>query len=349
MTRYIRFAKHRLSVSPGFTLIEMLVVIIIATTIAAIALPTLSRMAQGDQVRAGARQLQALLVAARDKALAADEPRGVRLLQDPDDLSLVRSIIFVEPAEPISAGGASASTDTAGSVRVVRQVTLAANSDGDTQELVAAQLQQLPQSGTNHVGVIRLGHAGQYHSFNVAAGSRVLTLDTPLPVGAASTTGRISDIEYVIPRPPVPIADGEVNQLPKGVAIDLGQMPASLATAVDASESRLSRLTRDENALAFDIMFAPDGRVIGSAARDSQIALWLRDEFVQDVSRNTAYSNRREVQTQGSDEHLLIVVHSRSGLVHAVRPLLQVRSPDDGFYDFDHYYDNVVRGYGTGL
>jgi prepilin-type N-terminal cleavage/methylation domain-containing protein len=67
----------------GFTLIELLVVIFIVLLISAVTLPTILPALGNRQVSEAARILQAALAGARDAAIHANAPRGIRLLPDP--------------------------------------------------------------------------------------------------------------------------------------------------------------------------------------------------------------------------------------------------------------------------
>lgn len=67
----------------GFTLIELLVVVVIVILVSAVTLPTVLPALSHREVSESARILQAALVGARDAAIRANGPRGVRLLPDP--------------------------------------------------------------------------------------------------------------------------------------------------------------------------------------------------------------------------------------------------------------------------
>jgi len=79
-TRHHRVRGHE---PRGFTLIELLVVITIIVLVSAAALPTILPALNHRQVSEAARILQAALAGARDAAIRANEPRGIRLLPDP--------------------------------------------------------------------------------------------------------------------------------------------------------------------------------------------------------------------------------------------------------------------------
>jgi prepilin-type N-terminal cleavage/methylation domain-containing protein len=67
----------------GFTLVELLVVMLIILLVSAVALPTVIPAITHRQVSEAARLLQASLVGARDAAIHNNAPRGIRLLPDP--------------------------------------------------------------------------------------------------------------------------------------------------------------------------------------------------------------------------------------------------------------------------
>lgn len=66
----------------GFTLTELLVVVLIVTLVSAVALPTVLPALNNRQIGESARILQAAIAGARDAAIKANAPRGIRLLPD---------------------------------------------------------------------------------------------------------------------------------------------------------------------------------------------------------------------------------------------------------------------------
>jgi prepilin-type N-terminal cleavage/methylation domain-containing protein len=73
----------------GFTLVELLVVIFIILLVSAVALPTVIPAITHRQVSEAARLLQGAIVGARDAAIHANAPRGIRLLPDPTFTPLI--------------------------------------------------------------------------------------------------------------------------------------------------------------------------------------------------------------------------------------------------------------------
>src|SRR5271165_1422620 len=68
---------------PGFTLVELLVVILIILLVSAVTLPTVISAISHRQVSEAARVLQGALVGARDSAIHNNAISGIRLLPDP--------------------------------------------------------------------------------------------------------------------------------------------------------------------------------------------------------------------------------------------------------------------------
>lgn len=82
----------------GFTLVELLVVLVIISIIAAVTLPVVIPAISHRQVSETARIIQGGLIAARDTALRANSPRGIRFLPDP-------TYSGIEPGTPPTLNG----------------------------------------------------------------------------------------------------------------------------------------------------------------------------------------------------------------------------------------------------
>lgn len=158
----------------GFTLIELLVVIVILAILAGLTLAVFNTTAGGDRIRGGARQLQSAVLGARDRAAQARAPRGVRLVVDPNDVTVVNSIIFID----------AGSLATDGSVRVGRRddggppaigTSLFPSSFGTTADGDADGNEATPGSGY-YLNVVRGYNTGWRTLYNqglLVSGSRI--------------------------------------------------------------------------------------------------------------------------------------------------------------------------------
>ena len=88
----------------GFTLVELLVVVALMLILITITVVSIDYGFTSERIRSGARQLQSALEGARDRAIFAKEPRGLRLLVDPTEPRMVTSVIYVGASFPWSRG-----------------------------------------------------------------------------------------------------------------------------------------------------------------------------------------------------------------------------------------------------
>ena len=79
----------------SFTLLELLVSLGIILILATLTMRLLNATLNSDRIRNAARELQSFLAGSRDRAVYAGQPRGVRLIQDPNDRSAVHSFVYV--------------------------------------------------------------------------------------------------------------------------------------------------------------------------------------------------------------------------------------------------------------
>ena len=88
----------------GFTLVELLVVVTVMLILIAMTVTAIDFSFTSERIRSGARQLASALEGARDRAIFAREPRGLRLLVDPDEPRMVSGMIYIGGAKNWSEG-----------------------------------------------------------------------------------------------------------------------------------------------------------------------------------------------------------------------------------------------------
>jgi prepilin-type N-terminal cleavage/methylation domain-containing protein len=98
----LRGRERRATRRGGFTLVELLVVILIILLVSAIALPSIISAVGHRQVSEAARILQAAIVGARDSAIKNNAPSGIRLLPDPTINGINPSTGLLDPTYPLA-------------------------------------------------------------------------------------------------------------------------------------------------------------------------------------------------------------------------------------------------------
>ncbi len=88
----------RSSTRAGFTLVELLVVISILAILVVMTVSSINFALSGDRTRGASRQVQSYLAGARDRAIYAKEPRGVRFMVDPNNPTAVTSMVYIAPS-----------------------------------------------------------------------------------------------------------------------------------------------------------------------------------------------------------------------------------------------------------
>jgi len=267
----------------GMTLVELLTALGIMILLAAIAVPTILSVIRGDRLRDASSSVQGFITAARERAALDNRPRGVRLVQDPDNPELVRQLIMIREADPVAPGGSlyggaivtnrfgannySSKPSYYDTVEVTYDQQFV-NSLLQSQTRGLVRLTRYDATSTFAVvrGVLRIGSSGPFRAFSyfpdtpgtsrnfVAASSpyparTLLVLDEPLPNSIGIDNGYLaaSGVGVEISRPPIPLEGVEPLILPQGIVIDLGQLPQPTGypatLSIDSSSQRLTKLT----------------------------------------------------------------------------------------------------------
>jgi type II secretory pathway pseudopilin PulG len=248
----------------------LLIVIVIILILLAATAATYSYSISADRVRAGARQLQSMLVGARDKAIYAKDIRGVRLLLDPTDNHMVNAVQYIgSPQKELGL--------------LTFDPTYTSDSTGQTIYWKSGTA----WSTLSNLGLLRAGariqipsNTGQWYyvasTGNASSGFLVLNQPVSDFAGSKATFG------YTLELSPTVLGDAEPVQLPRGVVIDLdgSQLPLYWYPG-SFGGSFLPRM---------DILFTPRGTVTGDATSVGMLHFHIAD--AGDVTRWHQISGR---------------------------------------------------------
>jgi len=282
------------AVAGGFTLVEMLVVIVIMLVLMSVTVTVINVSLDGERVRSGSRQMQSLLMGARDRAIRQQLPRGVRFQIDPSSPQsrpLVQSMIYIGASRNWSQGSITVHRNpgNSGLPDLIR---------GEfTEWFVLRYGEDLNQNGSLDSGEDRNGNTlldlgPLVDGARIKLGSRWYTITTTALLSVNNQWLRISpplvdtqptdepyqaipnrpiaarfdDGDYEMTLMPRVLANSQPLELPPGVVLDLYycQLPNTLW---------LQKGFRYR-----DIMFSPRGSVIGSTAAAGVIHLLLNDQ-----------------------------------------------------------------------
>lgn len=380
----------------GFTLTELLVVLAITLTLAIATVPIALQMNDGRRLRDASRTLQAVFAGVREQAMASRNPVGVRLIPDESDPSIVRSLQFIEESPPFALGRAIVVHNqwpAANTTGLPLDTVFLLGLDARSRQALISNLPLFNDPADNQdkrYGSIRFGMAGAPMAFkaldadmNVSEPKLTLfepvTLPIPfgtsadLTVAAAPQIWHLNNpengIDYQIPLGNRVRGAEDPIFLPAGIVIDLGYLPAPAANATpNAPEQRLTRLRptfyngTNPSQSQWDIVMSPSGRLIGTAASEPQVVLWLREETAGVATANvgttlntggTTDGNAKLVRKVAPGNHALLAIYSRTGRVQSAAPDFKVDATfagdAAGYFDSRRYYDFVFQGNTGGL
>jgi prepilin-type N-terminal cleavage/methylation domain-containing protein len=273
----------------GFTMIELLVVVSITAILATLTFAAWTNTADGDRVPSAARQLQSYLEGARDRAIHAKAPRGVRFLLDPDanDAGVpdtVSSMVFVGASGTFSEGTIQINDAMVPDIDIT---------DADWNNLVNRGL-------FNRRGA-RIKIEDLYYNVAFIESLGEFRLTKPF----LGTT--LTQLPYVLDLEPAVLPNQEPRPVARGVVIDLLHSfpngPPSDWGTTDAWTDRM------------DIMFSPRGTVIGSAATSGLLHFVLAD--LDDVNAGRAPGATDKV---GDERIVTLAPHTGNISTHPVVP-----------------------------
>ena len=270
---------------PAFTLIEMMVVISIMLILTAITFTVINVSMNQDRISDSGRTIQAFLEGARDRAIHAGQPRGVRFILDPTSTTarpIASSMVYIG-APGLYGEGLVYLTGTGS--QTVNGIPVPGASSGtgwrgliDRGRLVTGARIQIPKGTGNWYTISLPSNPLTLERFN-------LTRDFigTLPTLSSPETYRLELTPAVLPgQQPRPLA--------RGIMIDLlqSQLPGTWAAGT------------------MDILFSPRGTVTGPLSGFGMIHLVLAD--VVDVENGLIVGNPNK---EGGE--LIVTVTTQTG------------------------------------
>jgi prepilin-type N-terminal cleavage/methylation domain-containing protein len=231
---------------PGFTLVEMLVVIAIIAFLFSMLVLLGPAILKSEQASRGAQALQGSLFIAREQALRDHNPYGIRLLRESNNsassnYNVVRSFQYIQQPGDFT-GGTVSVTNASTTVNFVNIDLTGGLTDPATYPVQPGDYIQV---GTD-----------PFHQIQSVSTTTSLVLVNPY--SGATNAGTT---QYKIARGPRPVAGEDTIFLPEDVIVDISVSPPF-------SKNWTGNL---------DILFAPSGAILGTAGQQNKIILWVRD------------------------------------------------------------------------
>jgi prepilin-type N-terminal cleavage/methylation domain-containing protein len=327
----------------GFTLVELLIVIGIMLILTGLVVMTFNANAGSDRIRSAGRVGQSAFRGAADRAIHAKANRGLRLIRDPNDPSLVNAFAYLQPMEPLTYGAAFGTP-----VRILREdlvsnISLMPPPDGmpDDGDAVVVEGTFVPPTGLDWLYLYDNGllpipsriripssASGQWYTFTnlrqgTVANTQLMNLTAPFaaveiafpdPVAVANATCDIEiGFELLPNHQPMPMSSGVVIDLDWSGRNDfvppLNPPPAPPTVPVNA----MTIWPAGPPAANIDIMFTPRGMVEGALSARGPIYFLLND--IGDATRNL-----NPIDPQNKGEKLVLAVFPQTGNV-AIFPI----------------------------
>jgi prepilin-type N-terminal cleavage/methylation domain-containing protein len=277
----------------GFTLVEMLVVIVIILVIASLVVALTPKLAGNQKVVSASDLLQGWLLNAKQRALRDQMPTGIRLLPGATTTNYVTDVQYIQqpPDFTVAPGVVS---DSGGNLYPVRRLSITAGSttatlEGSGPPDFSGNISNSAYWPVQTGDYLDVYPDGLVHQISAVA-ANTLTLSSAV-TNAVNLTQ-----QYRIIRSPRVLTGEKPLQLPQDTAIDVN---STASVSQGTTNNGLS-------APPTDILFSPSGGVLGwGTAQTDRIILWVRDVTL-------------DSQTDGDPR--LVVINVRTGFI-AVHPI----------------------------
>lgn len=261
----------------GFTLIELLVVVSIMLILFAMTVYGLNFTKDADKVRGAAAQVQSFMSGARDRAIYAGEPVGVRFIVNPSNPRSVNAMAYIQPGENWAYG----------TVDLERLDVNPQDNKPDSPAVVVVRGERLGWWQLKRRGLLTDGSliripADSRNTYEVdtsliditspPTGPDFLLLRIPYSESGADATSVVAHrgMTYSLQLPSQLLAQ-EPSLLPEGTVIDLdgSKIPNAWRPDPDDAAGQFSPY--------MDVFFSPRGGVTASAASSGLIQLYICD------------------------------------------------------------------------
>ncbi len=323
----------------GVTLVELLVVIAIMVALMTLAAAVGPRFAERQRVGNGASMLQSWLRLAKSRALRDQRPVGIRLppvanAPGAPGAAYITEVQFIEVPDENVGGTIVVQNPSLNTVQFVTQVSFNPTTDPNAM-IQAGDILVIPGSYDPRRIVSVAGPTPSGAQF-----SYTITLDRPLSSSAGQP---FTTLGHRFFRKARPIMGEQPLQLPVGIGIDISRD----VTATNPSWYRFfPPLGNTGGSNPFDILFAPNGQVIGyEGLLGSRICLWVRDVTDNDPLPTFAAGTQATDPTKlPPGDNALVTVYTRTGQVswHPVDP--SGLTPGSNWNPFRFTQDGISSG-----
>lgn len=239
---------------PGYTLLEILVVVTVIMILAGMVMAFLPKMQEQQRAYRGADMVQGAMLAAKARALRDQRPTGIRLVRDTTgtNANWVKEIHFIQQPEDYAIGSLVSAQGTSA------QFTGANFTGGLPPNLAPVQ----------RGDYLEINRGGLVHQI-VAVGGNNLTLASPIP----NPVPRGGNYTYRVMRTPRLLAGESPVLLPQDIAVDL-----TLSGSMNITARRPSPLPLQQPTQNPEILFSPAGSMMFRNMQPSDlVVLWVRD------------------------------------------------------------------------